>query len=190
MKVIVTLAPGFEEIEALTTVDILRRADVDVRLTAVIPQGTAIPAPLLVTGAHGISVLCEDTLEKTRLDDVDAIILPGGLPGATHLADSPETLDAIRRLHAANKLVAAICAAPIAFQAAGIFAPESHFTCYPGFQVDIDASYTGRPVEISDNIITACGPGASHLFAFAILEKLGLAQKADALRKGMLYTTC
>lgn len=180
MNIALFLAPGFEEIEALATADILRRAGLNVLLTAV-NHGS-----LAVTGSHHITVTCDTTTDQLNAADLTAVIFPGGLPGATNLAADQPTLALVRQVFASGKLTAAICAAPVALKAAGVLTSQQ-YTCYPGCEQQIGGNYTAAPVQVDGNLVTGRGPGATPDFAFTILRQLGLAQQAEQLRKGMLF---
>lgn len=174
----VFLAEGFEEIEALATVDILRRAEMDVRTVSVTGEKE-------VTGAHAITVTADIT--EINLDDVDAVILPGGMPGTLNLKASDKVQDAIKYSFDNNKLMCAICAAPLVFGGAG-FLKGKKAACYPGFEPElIGADVVYEPVVRDGNIITSRGAGTAHLFAFEILKYFGKEKEAAELYKGMIY---
>ena len=174
----VFLAEGFEEIEALATVDILRRAEMDVRTVSVTGEKE-------VTGAHAITVTADIT--EINLDDVDAVILPGGMPGTLNLKASDKVQDAIKYSFDNNKLMCAICAAPLVFGGAG-FLKGKKAACYPGFEPElIGADVVYEPVVRDGNIITSRGAGTAHLFAFEILKYFGKEKEAAELCKGMIY---
>ncbi|MEC8935569.1 MAG: DJ-1 family glyoxalase III, partial [Planctomycetota bacterium] len=147
----VLLAAGFEEIEAVTIIDVLRRAELDVIILGV--DGDAI------SGAHGLQVAADQSLADTQEEDWDAIVLPGGLPGATNLRDNPEVIELIRSTHSRGGLLAAICAAPIVLGRAGVLR-ERRATCYPGFEEGLDgAKCSEERVVVDGNITTSRGPG-------------------------------
>ncbi|MBR2471937.1 MAG: DJ-1/PfpI family protein [Clostridia bacterium] len=174
----VFLAEGFEEIEALATVDILRRAGMDVGTVSVTGERE-------VTGAHAITVTADIT--EINLDDVDAVILPGGMPGTLNLKASDKVQDAIKYSFDNNKLMCAICAAPLVFGGAG-FLKGKKAACYPGFEPElIGADVVYEPVVRDGNIITSRGAGTAHLFAFEILKYFGKEKEAAELYKGMIY---
>lgn len=180
MKTIcVFLAEGFEEVEALTVVDVLRRAGLAVKTVSV-------PGTQVVTGAHGIPVLADEAIGNLQEDDVEMIVLPGGLPGATNL-DAHEGLSRmVNSFAAAGKPLAAICAAPLVFGNRGLLDGRKA-TCYPGFEKYLGkADYTAAMVETDGNFITGKGPGAAMAFAFAIAEKYVGAAKVSELKQGMI----
>lgn len=173
---LVLLAPGFEEIEFSAPVDILRRLDV--------PVITAGVKGRLVEGAHGISMRSDMLLVDVEAEDFDGVILPGGA-ASWLLRDTPAVLKLVRAMHKAEKLVAAICAAPIALEAAGVLA-ERKVTCYPAEAVTNDiksATLCDEPAVTDGNIITGRGPGAALEFGFALGAYLG--KDVDSLRKEM-----
>lgn len=180
MQTAILLAPGFEEIEALATADILRRAGLQVLLAAVTDDQS-----LNVTGAHHITVACDVLADDLQPETLSAAILPGGLPGATNLAADRTVLALVQHVHDHGHIAAAICAAPIALKAAGLL-PGRPYTCYPGFEQEIGDGYTAAPVQTDRNLITGRGPGATPDFAFAILAALGLDAQIPKLKKAML----
>ena len=181
-QAVIFLAPGFEELEALAPVDVFRRAGLTVSLAAVLP---ASEPSLLVSGAHGVRVQCDCRAEELSAAECQLAYLPGGMPGATNLAASATVLECIRKVHAAGGTVCAICAAPIVLDAAGLLAGVE-YTCYPGFDRHIqNGSYTGKFIQRSGNILTACGPGAALDFSLEILRAVGLGAVAGSLAGGM-----
>jgi 4-methyl-5(b-hydroxyethyl)-thiazole monophosphate biosynthesis len=178
-KAVVLLAEGFEEIEALTIIDILRRGGVAV-ITAGVGGGEII-------GAHGVTVRADRLLEAAPRD-ADAVVLPGGMPGSEHLA-APAVGVLVRAYATAGKIVAAICAAPaVALAPTGVLEGK-RVTCYPGFEGSFPAS--ARPSEdavVEDGqLITSRGPGTAHRFALRLVERLVDAETAAQLRAGMLW---
>ena len=180
MKTIfVFLAEGFEEIEALTPVDVLRRAGLSVQTVSVMDEQ-------VVAGAHGVPVLADKMFAEINPEDAEMILLPGGLPGATNL-DAHEGLSRmILDFAAAEKPLAAICAAPLVLGNRGLLQGKKA-TCYPGFETYLQgAEYTAALVEKDGNIITGKGPGAAMEFAFAIVEKYCGIDKVSELKQGMM----
>lgn len=174
------LAEGFEESEALLPLDILRRGGVDAITVSV-------SSDKIVKSSHGVQVVADALINEISAEDVQMIILPGGLPGATNL-DECQALDKIIMDFASKgKSLAAICAAPMVYGKRGLLKGKKA-TCYPGFDKYLDgAEYTGNLVECVDNFILGKGPAAAAEFGFAILESLVGREKADEVRKGMLY---
>ena len=174
----VLFADGFEEIEAVTPVDILRRLDFKVVMAGFADE---------VAGAHGMSLKMDTLVDDLVADDLDAIVLPGGLPGSTNLRDDDRVLRLVSSMSDAGKVVAAICAAPIVLAKAGIMKGRT-CTGYPmGMLKDAlaDADYTAAQVETDGNIVTGKGPGAAAEFAFAVAAALGAESQARQLAKMM-----
>ena len=165
MKTIfVFLADGFEEIEALAPVDILRRAGLSVKTVSVMEEQ-------VVAGAHGVPVLADVMFDEVNAEDAEMILLPGGLPGATNLDAHQGLSQMILDFAKEEKPLAAICAAPLVFGNRGLLEGKKA-TCYPGFETYLKgAQYTAALVEKDGNFITGKGPGAAMEFAFAIVEK-------------------
>lgn len=177
----VLLANGFEDIEAIAVIDILRRAGVNVQLVAVTADGT-----LQVTTSHNVRLLADVSIGDVAAKSFDLVYLPGGLPGATNLAASADVAALLRRTASEGGICSAICAAPVALDAAGML-DGVDYTCYPGFQSNIKAgNYTGARIQRSGKIITGCGPGASLEMGFELLRALGLNNAASHLLDGML----
>lgn len=172
------LTDDFEEIEAITTVDILRRAQIPVRTVGLVKTE--------VRSAHGITV-CADTLfENTDFSDADALILPGG-SGSLDFAKHAGLCTLLRVKAEQGCLVAAICAAPSVLGDLGLLRGY-RATCYPGFEQHLlDAHKVSDAVCADRNRITACGPGASSVFAFALIRHLSPAFDIAALKDAMQY---
>ncbi len=175
MTVAVILAPGFEEIEALTQVDVLRRAAIPVELLGLDAE---------VTGAHGITVKADKIFEGD-LTPYEMIILPGGLPGADHLRDNADLIQALQDADKAGKWLAAICAAPKVLGRAGLLA-DKNYTCYPGVEDEIGTGHHKKDLLVQDGrMITAQGAGVSLAFAYHLVNLLG--GNAKKLSQGMIY---
>lgn len=175
----VMLANGFEEVEALTAVDIIRRANKEVSTVSVTPT-------LKVEGAHGITVMADKTIEEVSLTDADMVVLPGGMPGALNLRNCVKLCNALEKRASANLKIAAICAAPFILGELGILRGK-RATCYPGFENKLDgAEVTGAMVEQDGNIITGKGPAAAMDFALTIAEVLAGKSVRDEVASGML----
>ena len=174
-KVAVIFAPGFEEIEALTVVDVLRRAQIQVDMVGWAES---------VRGSHAITVEM-DQIWPLSLAPYDAVVLPGGMPGAATLRDQEDLVHSLNKHHQEGKLVAAICAAPIALAQAGLLA-DKNYTCYDGFEQQItDGHYVKESVVVDDRVITSRGPASALAFAYELVDQLG--GDAQALRQAMLY---
>lgn len=172
----VFLADGFEEIEALATVDILRRANVEV-----VTVGVGSKTPV---GAHGIPVCADITEKELDLTAIDGVVLPGGMPGTTNLEASAVVQSAISYAAERGLLLAAICAAPSILGHGG-YLHGKHATCYPGFETDLRGAILGKDVVVDGNIITASGAGVAVDFALALVRYLVSAEMADAIRGGI-----
>ena len=178
-KAIVFLANGFEEMEALGTVDILRRGGIEVTTVS-------ITADLVVTGAHNVPVTADKTLDNVVLNEADALILPGGMPGASNLNSSEPLKEALLQQYREGRIVAAICAAPMVLGGLGLL-KDRNATCYPGFEPKlIGANVTGEAVEISDNVITGRGPGLVMNFALALVAAIKNDAVAEEVAAGLL----
>lgn len=173
--VVVFLAQGFEEIEALTTVDILRRAGLDVVTIGV--------DSLSVTGSHGITVTADSAMLPPA-GQIQAVVLPGGLPGTTHL-DASRLVEASLRQVGKDCLLCAICAAPLVLGKRGLL-DGKRATCYPGFEEHLLGAFvTGAAVEIDGNCITAKGAGVAVDFALAVVARLISPEKAKEIGDAM-----
>ncbi len=181
MKVIVFLANGFEEVEALTTVDYLRRKDIVVDTVSITDDHKVI-------GAHEVPVLADKLINEIEdLDAYDGVVIPGGIPGATNLRDNDKVVEIVKKIFDKGKLAAAICAGPIVLQRAGIIKGKK-VTSYPGFEDDLkDGIYEENNVVVDENIITARGPALAVDFAIEIIKYLLGDEKAEELKKGILY---
>ncbi len=175
------LTDGFEEIEAITTLDILRRCGLQV-------QTISLMGPRLIRGAHGIPLTADDRFQRNQLmSGSDALILPGGMPGAKNLLRH-EGLRKVITTNAENgTLIAAICAAPMVLGENRLLEGR-RATCYPGFENHlIGAEYVDAPVVEDGNFITGRGPAAAAEFAFAIAARFVDAEEVAAVRQGMLF---
>lgn len=163
-KILVFLAEGFEEMEALTPVDVWRRAGFHV-------ETVTISASLKVTGAHQIVVLADQLFEDTNFADADMLFLPGGIPGATNLDAHVGLRKQLIEFNNAGKTLAAICAAPLVFGHNKLLMGKMA-TCFPGYEKELfGAQYTASAVQVDDNIITSRGAGVAFEFALSIVEK-------------------
>lgn len=181
MKVLVFLAEGFEEVEALTTVDYLRRADIGVDTVSITEDKT-------VKGAHDIIVTADKTISDLKsVDGYNGVVIPGGMPGATNLRDNRSVIDIVKQLNEKEKLVAAICAGPIVLKEAGII-NDKEITSYPGFEDQLEGcKYCEEAVVRDGNIITARGPSIAADFAIEIIRYLMGKDKIAQLKKEILY---
>ncbi len=174
------LAEGFEEIEALGTLDILRRANLDVKTVGV--------GGKTIMGAHSISVEADMVIDSVAKEDCEGVILPGGLPGTTNLEANEKVIDFVKYSAAKNILLAAICAAPSILGHLGILEGKKA-TAYPGYENDlVGAQYTGDYAVCDGNIVTGKGAGAVFEFGLLIVEKLVSSDVANKLRSQMQCT--
>lgn len=164
-KVLVPLAKGFEDIEAVTVIDVLRRGGVEV-VTASIGETTDVPS------AHGMSMRADALFADVSGADYDAIVLPGGGEGTENLRGCQPLADLLRRHNEEGRLLCAICAAPTVLVDAGVAAEGLHMTCYPSMMMELDRPYTNVPVVAEGNLITGQAPGSAMLFALVILKTL------------------
>jgi 4-methyl-5(b-hydroxyethyl)-thiazole monophosphate biosynthesis len=175
----VFLANGFEEVEAMSVIDILRRADLEVTTVGV--GGSEI------TGAHGVKVVADLPADEADFIDVDLMVLPGGQPGADNLTESADVQRCIDLCLEYNVPMAAICAAPMVFGRKGLLDGKKA-TCYPGCEGGMGkAQVTGKEVEIDGLFITSKGPATAQMFAFTLVGLMVGREKVDEICKGMLY---
>ena len=174
----VLLADGFEEGEALFTVDILRRTGVECDMVSI--------AGDMVTGSHGIPVMADRLFDKTEFGGYDMVILPGGMPGAKNLSEDERVLAVVRDFMNAKKFVAAICAAPIVLHAAGV-SNGRRITCYPKPEYkNLFEKYADDELVVVDgNLITSRGPATVMPFAYTLAELLGA--ETASVKEGMLW---
>lgn len=179
-KIYEFIANGSEEIEALTTVDVLRRAGLE--LITVSISGSEC-----IDGAHGVTIKCDTTIEEADLSDADMLLLPGGLPGATNLLEHNDVREALMKQAEKGGKIGAICAAPMVLGDLGLLNGKKA-TCYPGFEKYLTgAEYTHDVYTIDGNIITGEGPAATLPYAYAIAEMFAGKEVADGLREGMMF---
>lgn len=166
MNALVILAPGFEEIEAITVIDILRRAEIEVTVA-----GT-VEGP--IEASRQTRHLADVELDAVIDQIFDILVLPGGVGGTDNLKADPRVAPLLEAHQKEGKWLAAICAAPAVLQAAGIFSPEHRFTCHPGNRSDMPGEQLDleRRVVVSEKIITSLAAGSAMEFAYAIVEQL------------------
>ncbi|MEN8302749.1 MAG: DJ-1 family glyoxalase III [Campylobacterota bacterium] len=183
-KVLVPVANGFEEIEAVTIIDVLRRAEIEVLVASLDDKA-------LVKGANGITVETDLEVKSVSSDEIDMIILPGGWDGTYALADDENVQRILKEMDAKGKSIAAICAAPFALNAAGVL--KQNFTCYPSAeeQIRLEGYQGDKSMIVEDaNVMTSRGPGTSLCFALEIVKKLKGEEMYQALKEGLLATYC
>lgn len=177
-KVCVLLAEGFEEIEALTVSDVMRRANIKCDLVSIKDK--------TVKSSHGVIVEADKIFDENM--DYDLVVLPGGMPGAANLRDDERVISLLKEQNSNNKLIGAICAAPIVLGRAGL-TEGLNMTSYPGFVDELpNCIYSEEPVVVDKNIITSRGPATAMMFAYKLLEELGYVKEKEEIASGMLYT--
>lgn len=175
--VYVFLAEGFEEMEALAPIDLLRRVGVEVTTVGV--------GGKLIKGAHGVGFTADSDGEGLDFSDVDCVVLPGGMPGTTNLDASPMVEACLMKAAEKKALIAAICAAPSVLGHKGLLKGKKA-TCFPGFEEELlGAVHTGNPVEQDGKIITARGAGVALDFALALVAELKGEAAAKELRESL-----
>jgi 4-methyl-5(b-hydroxyethyl)-thiazole monophosphate biosynthesis len=178
-RIAVHLAEGFEEIEAISIIDVLRRAGFQVEVVSVTGE-------LEVTGSHNIRVVVDSLFESMDYSEVDMLVLPGGMPGSSNLKAHTGLREQILNFNDSGKPLAAICAAPIVLGTLGLL-KDKKATCYPGFEDELHgAIITGSDVEQSGNIITGKGAGVAIEFALKIVEMVKGKDMADELARKMI----
>ncbi len=178
-KVALFLANGFEEIEALATVDILRRAQIPVETVSISDTKT-------VTGAHNVTVIADTTFQQADFSDVEVLILPGGMPGTKNLNEHEGLKELITKFNGEGKQIAAICAAPMVLGGLGLL-NDKRATCYPGFEAELTgAQATGENVVVDGNITTGRGPGLAFDFALRLVEQIAGLKTRQEVQNGLL----
>lgn len=172
------LAPGFEEVEAVTLADFLRRAGVEVRLVGI--------GGRLIEGSHNLRLQTDLTIEELS-EEPEGVIVPGGMPGAANIAASQEAVALIRRTHERGRLVAAICAAPaVVLEPAGVLAGR-RATCFPGFEDRMpSARFSQNRVVVDGNLVTSRGPGTAAEFSVKLIELIAGREKAREVHRRTL----
>lgn len=181
-KVYEFLANGFEEVEALAPVDILRRGGVEVKMVSITGSN-------LVESSHGVVVKADLLFENiTDFSDADLLMLPGGMPGSKNLNEHEGVRKALKEQFEKGKRVAAICAAPLVLASVGLLKGKKA-TIYPGMESYLgeDAEYTGALVQEDGNVTTGAGPAASFPYGYQLLSYFLPAEKVEEIKKGMIY---
>jgi DJ-1 family protein len=181
-KVYEFLANGFEEVEALAPVDILRRGGVEVKMVSITGSN-------LVESSHGVVVKADLLFENiTDFSDADLLMLPGGMPGSKNLNEHKGVRKALKEQFEKGKRVAAICAAPLVLASVGLLKGKKA-TIYPGMESYLgeDAEYTGALVQEDGNVTTGAGPAASFPYGYQLLSYFLPAEKVEEIKKGMIY---
>ncbi len=177
-RVLVPLADGCEELEAVTVIDLLRRAGLEV-LTAGLKPG-------IVKASRGVQIVPDVTLDVALHEDYDMVVLPGGLPGATHLREDPRIIALLQKMAAAGRYTAAICAAPQVLAAAGVLQGRQA-TCYPGALDGQPGIILSASSVVQDGkVLTSRGPGTAMDFALQLIEVLAGAQTRRQVEAGLV----
>ena len=179
-KVYIFFADGFEDIEGLTVVDLMRRAGIDI-------QTVSIKETKEIRTSHGIDLLTDRTFGECDFSDADMLVIPGGMPGTNYLRDHEGLAELLKKQYEAGKWVAAICAAPSVFGGLG-FLKDRKATSYPGCLDGIPVGeYTEEPVAVDGNVVTSRGVGTAIAFALKLIEVLISKEKADEIAASIVY---
>ncbi|MDA3923592.1 MAG: DJ-1/PfpI family protein [Kiritimatiellae bacterium] len=180
MNILVPLAEGLEELEAITIIDVLRRAGLAVTTASLTDEK-------LVTSSHNVIIQADALLNELQSEDFAAIVLPGGGTGTDNLMSDKRIIQIVQAFDAVNKYVCAVCAAPTVLAAAGIL-DGLKGTCYPTCAEALGESYTDVPVVADGNIITSQGPGTALLFSLVMVHHFAGEEAAHSVAKAMLTT--
>lgn len=183
-RVLVPIATGFEEIEAICVIDVMRRAGIEVIMGS-------LDEMLWIKGAHGIMVQADRSIAGLVADDLDMIVLPGGWGGTNALAQDEYVQSLLKEMDAKGKNIGAICAAPFALYTAGVL--KEGYTCYPSVeeQIKLDGYQGDKSAVVqSSNVMTSRGPGTAICFGLAIVKKLVGDKAYEGLRSGLLAEYC
>ena len=177
-KIIVPISNGFEEIEAISVIDICRRANIEVKIAAV--------EELLTVGAHNIKIQADCKIEDINSDDFDMIVLPGGLPNAFTFAENNKVQSLLKEFKEKKKKIAAICAAPYALHKADVL--NENFTCYPSFEekIRLNGYHNNDSIVIDNDVITSRGPATAMVFALEIVNILCGEETYNQVKNGLL----
>ncbi len=181
-SVLIPLAEGFEELEAVALIDVMRRGGIEVSVVYIGDSS-------YVSGAHGITIKADSAIDTINTDEFDMIVLPGGWGGTRALAEDVRVIGLLQEFKA-NKIVGAMCAAPYALKQAGVLGND--YTCYPGVEGEINhPGYRADSKVVTDgNVMTSQGPGTAACFGLAIVERLVGAKKSQTVKEGMLLGYC
>lgn len=179
-KLLICMADGCEEVEALTTVDLVRRAGIQMDMVSITNH-------MEISGAHGIEIKADAFFNEISLDEYDGIVLPGGMPGTNYLKEDKRVIEAVKSFAKEKKLVAAICAAPTVLGFAGVLEGKDA-TCYPGMEDGLTgANVKYDEVVKCENIITSRGVGTAIAFGLAIVSYFTDENTAKSLGKSIVY---
>ncbi len=182
-KVLVPLADGFEEIEAINIIDVLRRGGIEVIIAS-------LGSKKEVKGAHGVSVLTDVEIKSVDVSTLDMIVLPGGWKGTLALKGDATVQQILKNMDKNNKLIGAICAAPLALHSAGVL--KHNYTCYPTIEKGIrEDGFSDKEMVVEDaNVMTSRGPATAICFGLQIVKKLAGKEKFEEVKSGLLATYC
>ena len=181
-KVYVFLAEGFEEIEGLTVVDLLRRANITTEMVSIMETKQ-------VTGSHGIEVKADSLFAEHDYADADLLVLPGGMPGTLNLGNHEGLCELLKKHYGEDKMIAAICAAPSVFGQLG-FLEGRVATCYPGFETKLEGAIVcATKVAVDGHVVTSKGMGTAIDFSLKLIELLADKEIADKIGAGIMYTS-
>jgi len=183
-KVILVLASGFEEVEAVSLIDVMRRGGIDVRVVHLASESK------LVTGANGIHIEADTSMRNIDIDEFDMIVLPGGFWGTYAMIEDEMLREVLKDFQEKTKYIGAICAAPLVLKEAGVLG--KHYTCYPSVVNEIaQEGYQDDVAVVEDGyILTSRGPGTALCFGLEIVKKLVGEQSYEAVKEGMLLDFC
>lgn len=178
-KALVFIAEGFEEIEAVTTIDILRRGGVEVTLAGI--------GSVEITGSRSVKLVC-DLLSREADGDYDLVVVPGGMPGAPNIAGDNHAVEILKKHNLKGKIIGAICAAPAVVLGGLGLLDNRNFTCYPGMENRVNSGhFTDSEVVVSDNIVTSKAAGTAMKFALKLLELTVSKDVSDRVRKAVVF---
>lgn len=180
MKMKILIAEGFEEIEAITLIDLLRRAGFDLKTVSINQKNE-------IKGSHDIKIITDMFFDEVNFDDTDVLILPGGVPGVPNLVSENKVLDLVKKFNNDNKYIVAICAAPFILERAGII-KDKKIICYPSWEDKIPSARIKKTnVVIDGKIITARGVGAAIDLGLKLVEIFISKNKKNSLKKKIVY---
>jgi len=184
--ILLPLANGFEEVEAVSLIDVLRRGGVEVRIAHLDGEEET----QLVLGANGITIKADTSIANVIADDFDMILLPGGWDGTYALAENSTVQMLLKEFKTKNKLIGSICAAAFALKKANVLGDE--YTCYPGAVEEVNhEGYRDDQAVVTDgNIMTSRGPGTALCFGLEIVKRLVGLESYQAIKEGMLLEFC
>ncbi|EFI41673.1 DJ-1 family glyoxalase III [Peptoniphilus sp. oral taxon 386] len=177
---IIFLAEGFEEIEALTVCDYLRRANLEVELVSISEEKE-------VKSSHGVRIIADKTIDEINFEEYRGVYIPGGLPGAVNLAAEKRVLELVEMYYMEEKIVSAICAGPVVLDKINLL-KDKKFTCYPGYENNLSSkNRLDNAVVCDENIITGMGPAFAQSIAFKLIEALKNKDSVEKIKEDTLF---